>query len=534
MRAWAWKPRCSIDSGMPSAGSTLGCACLGSLSTVSAARAIWLIIAIGSLLRLALAASVGLSVDESYSVAIGRQLALGYFDHPPLHVWLVGEWAKLTGSENPLLVRVPFVGLFVGSTWLMYRLTASVYGERAAFWAVLALNLAPLFTLGIASWVLPDGPMVFFSLLAVWLVVRAVLVTPSRGSGLIWWLAAGASSGLALLSKYLAVFPIIGLFLFLVSSRHRRLLATPGPWLAALVSVLVFTPAILWNASHGWVSFSFQGGRALPGAFSVSRFVLNLAGQLAYLLPWTAVALVSALVQVLRRGRRDDAGWLFACLATGPIACFTVLALWTDVLPHWPAIGWLFAFPPLGERLTQLEQTRKRMLRWSIPVTAGFLVLLLSVTASHARTGWIDRLSTAFRANDPTDEVLDWRDLRSAIARRGVLKPDMVVVTLSWVDAAKVDYALGGDVPVLCLSMDPRHFAFLHDVRAFRGRDSIIVTNARRADWRRLAEPYFQRVEPLDDLELTRGGEPAVTLKIVRGIGLKLPPESTSRLAGGR
>ena len=33
--------------------------------------------------RLAFAFSLGLGVDESYTIAISRRLSLSYFDHPP-------------------------------------------------------------------------------------------------------------------------------------------------------------------------------------------------------------------------------------------------------------------------------------------------------------------------------------------------------------------------------------------------------------------------------------------------------------------
>src|SRR6266849_8577562 len=87
-------------------------------------------IALATLLRLALA-TAGLGEDETYMVSMARHFSWSYFDHPPLHVWLVGGWARLLGSEDPWVVRLPFIALFVGSSWLMYRLTAVLFGERA-------------------------------------------------------------------------------------------------------------------------------------------------------------------------------------------------------------------------------------------------------------------------------------------------------------------------------------------------------------------------------------------------------------------
>src|SRR6266496_3007757 len=69
------------------------------------------------------------------------------------------------GADQPLLLRLPDIAMFAGSTWLMYWLTASVYGYRAGLWAALVLNLVPVFTLNTAGAILPDGPLVLFCLL---------------------------------------------------------------------------------------------------------------------------------------------------------------------------------------------------------------------------------------------------------------------------------------------------------------------------------------------------------------------------------
>ena len=85
------------------------------------------------------------STNPTWS-ATRATLALGYFDHPPLHVWMAWAAVRLFGSEAPIVVRLPFILLFAGSTWLMYDLTARLFGERAGVWAA-ALDLAPMFTL---------------------------------------------------------------------------------------------------------------------------------------------------------------------------------------------------------------------------------------------------------------------------------------------------------------------------------------------------------------------------------------------------
>jgi 4-amino-4-deoxy-L-arabinose transferase-like glycosyltransferase len=486
------------------------------------ARTVLLIIALTGLLRLGLAGVIGLSVDESYTISISRQLALSYFDHPPLHVWLVGTWERLVGAEQPLLLRLPDITMFAGSTWLMYRLTASVYGHRAGLWSALALNLAPVFTLNTASGILPDGPLVLFCLLAVWCFTRAVLAPAPEPHRLWWMLGAGTAAGLALLSKYMAIFTVLSLGVYLLSCR-RCLLATPAPWLAALLVVILFAPVLLWNYAHDWASLTFQGSRALPSGFSLQRAALDLGGQLLYLLPWIALGLLFALACAVRRGPQDEAGWLFACLAVAPIVAFSLAGLWTKVLPHWPAIGWLFAFPLLGQLLAGIEQTRPRVPRRIATATASLLVCVVLLAAGQAATGWMERLVPGLANSDPTLDFLDWRGLRSSVAGLDLRRRGMIVATVSWIDAGKADYALDGTIPVICVSRDARQFAFMHDLHSLSGRDAFIVAAAGRPDWLRLAKPHFGRIEPLPDILLTRAGEPALTLHTAYGYGLKTP-----------
>jgi 4-amino-4-deoxy-L-arabinose transferase-like glycosyltransferase len=487
-----------------------------------AARLVLLLIVATALLRVALGGLLGLSVDESYTVAISRHAAWSHFDHPPLHVWLVGAWAWLLRSEQPLLLRLPDIAMFAASTWLMYRLTAAVYGGRAGVWAAVSLNLAPLFTLNAAGGIVPDGPLVLCSLLAVRCFVRAVLEVERPSRALAWMLGTGGAAGFALLSKYTAVFVPLALGLYLLSCRPR-LLGTPAPWLAALLAVALFAPVLLWNRAHGWASFVFQGSRALPEGVRFGSAALDLAGELLYLLPWIGVALLSVLVRALRRGPRDQVAWLFAVLSILPIAAFALIALWAQVLPHWAAIGWLFAFPLLGAYLADTEPRHPRVLHWTTTATAAVLLGAGSLFATQAASGWLDRFVPSLAAHDPTVDFLDWRELDGLVGALAPHRRGMVVATVSWIDAGKADYALGGRIPVLCLSDDPRGFAFLQDPRRFRGRDALIVAAASRADWLSRAAPHFRRIVPGRNLVLKRAGEPALTLHTAWGYGLEEP-----------
>lgn len=500
-------------------------------ATTSDAARLWplptlaVILVLGSGLRIALGAAFGLSVDETYTTAIARQFSLSYFDHPPLHVWLVGGWARLVGSEAPWIVRLPFIAVFVATSVLLHRLTRDLFGQRAALWAVLAISLSPIFTVGVGSWVLPDGPLACLALVMVSAAREAIDRQEAGRSALPAWGLAGVAAGGALLAKYLAIFPIAGVGLYLVTTPHRRVLVTPGPWLAATLAALVFSPVIAWNAGHHWASFVFQGSRAGYSSISLGRMVATALGQVAYLSPALAAALVASLWRAARRGRDCDATWLIVCVAVPPIAFFTVAALWTTILPHWPAIGWLFVFVPLGADLAALEARCAPGLVRGLRASIAYLAFVVALVVSQTTTGWLDRWIPSFPQSDPAVDMLDWSALRDELKARGALGPTTLVGTLSFVDAGKVDYALGGTVPVLCLSRAPHHYPLLHDVDAYAGRDVLIVSNGRRRDWLELAAPYFEAVVPQADVVLARAGEGVLTLHVAIGRALRPPAQ---------
>ena len=510
--------------------------------------------------RLVLAATIGLGVDESYQVSVSRPLSLSYFEHPPLAFWIPGIVASITGSTNAILVRLPFILLFAGTTWMMYRLTSRLFGERAGAIAALILNVTPVLSVSTGGWVLPDGPLMFW-MLASALCLEHVLLPPSsprRGSGrtLLWWMAGGACAGLAMLSKYHGIFLLAGTGLFLLTNRRaRRWLRHPGPYVGALVSVLVISPVLLWNAQHDWVSFRFQGARGGQHGIHIVPFLQNIGGQLGYLLPWVGIPLAIVLggiviesarnawrdagrardasVRALDDARTRAARWWLACLAIGPIAVFTLVSLGGHRgLPHWEAPGWLMVVPLLAERVDARlargsMRTARRTRAWLIASTITFTLVIVAL-ATETSLGWANHLAPSlFAKGDPSLESLDWRTLPAAIApllrsasngadARAGARP--FVAATNWIDAGKIAYAMNGAADVVCLCTEPHHFAFVHDERSYLSRDAIIVVRAgRHPDAPELLSKYFRAVTPIGSTIIRRNGAPAMTLSLYRG-----------------
>jgi Dolichyl-phosphate-mannose-protein mannosyltransferase len=508
-------------------------------------RTLWLI-AIGLAVRAALAIPLGLGVDESYMVAVARRVSLSYFDHPPLAFWLAHGASVLLGSESHLVVRLPFVLLFAGTTWLMYQLGAQTFGPAAGWIAALLLNVSAVFGASTASWVLPDGPLMFALAASACCLVRVLFNPAEVHHAWRWWLAAGACAGLAALSKYQASLFLAGVLLFLVvRPTQRRWLRRPEPYVALLVTLVMFAPVLAWNASHGWVSIAFQLGRGgTPGHVTIARrlaaFGQNIVGQIVWILPWVWVTLAAGLLHGLRRRPPGDRAWFFACLALVPIALFSLVSLGGQPgLPHWPASGYLFLYPLAGGAAASSRDSSQRTpftgRSWIVGSTITFCVLLL-VAAGAAISGWPARVAPSlFRRGDPTLEALDWGELRRGLDSLGVLRGSRTFVAgTSWVQSGKIAYALGPSVPVVCLSADPRGFASVYDQREFEGEDAVIVDRLpARHDVMARYGAYFGQLTPAGRIGIQRDGRTAFDVAVYVGRGFRGPyPVSAAAGAG--
>ncbi len=482
------------------------------------------IIGILVMARLATSAVMGLGMDESYSTAISRDLHLSYFDHPPMHQWIAHAAGQVVGYRR--WVRLPFIALFAGSSWLMYRLTARLFGQDAGVWAVAALNLSAFFSLAVGQWVLPDGPLVFCELGAALTLARLLFPGPGEDEQpWLLWPAAGLWLGLAALSKYQAAPVALGFALYILTMRDaRRWLRHPALWIGALVALTVASPVVIWNAQHDWVSFAFQGGRGAPRKLNLTGPLESLAGQIALLLPWVAVPLIWAGVGALRRGQRDARTWFCVTAAAPTVLLFTWLPLLGNRgLPHWPMPGWLMVFPVLGERLARSDAEGRRWPRPWAAVSAGVMALLWALAASDAATAWVKDVLPKTKT-DPTYEAIDWKRLRTDLDRRGLLKPGMFVVAAEWNEAGKIDQAVGDAVPVLVFSKDPREYAFRADSRTLIGHDALIIgrvpTVAQELDGLR---PHFASLMSLDGFSVGRGDKVEIPLTVILAHDLLTP-----------
>jgi 4-amino-4-deoxy-L-arabinose transferase-like glycosyltransferase len=316
-------------------------------------------------LRLLVAAFAPLSPDEAYYWVWSRALAAGYLDHPPMVALWIKAGTALAGQTALGVRLLGPIAAAVASALLFDAARLLFPGVRAGIPAVLLLNASLL--LGVGSIIMtPDSPLLFFWTAALWAMARLA----AGGSG-VWWLAAGIFAGLALDSKYTALFLPVGIGCWtLIVPAGRAWLRRWQPWAAALIGLLLFCPVIAWNAAHEWAGFVKQGGRVDDWQpMRALGFLAELVGgQLGLATPLVFALCMAGLgVAVCRTWRDRDPGWsLLAALSLPPVLVFLQHATGGRVQGNWPAI----IYPALAVAAGGLGLPR----RWAGASALGFAI----------------------------------------------------------------------------------------------------------------------------------------------------------------
>ncbi|GAF35809.1 glycosyltransferase family 39 protein [Lentilactobacillus farraginis] len=93
-------------------------------------------------------------------------------DKPPVALWFMAISAKIFGLHGWSIV-LPSVLFGVGSVYLMYRLVAPYFGKNAGRLAALAMTITPIVVADSRTNNM-DATLVFFLLLAVWFLEKAI------------------------------------------------------------------------------------------------------------------------------------------------------------------------------------------------------------------------------------------------------------------------------------------------------------------------------------------------------------------------
>jgi 4-amino-4-deoxy-L-arabinose transferase-like glycosyltransferase len=238
-------------------------------------RAVWLIAAVFVAVQLAVSDRYGFQQDELYFLVASHHLSFGYVDQPPLAV-LLARTTDIFGV-NPTAIRI-LPALAGGVIILIAARLAALFGARRGGQGLAALATA---TCPVILGATHIGNTTPYDLLA-WAVILLCVTTALLRDRPRWWLGAGAAAGLGLENEYL-VTTLIGALIagILLTSAHRRVLATPWPWLGGLIALVIWAPNLAWQFANGWPQLTMANALHQQN-ISAADYIAGLPEQLVY------------------------------------------------------------------------------------------------------------------------------------------------------------------------------------------------------------------------------------------------------------
>ncbi len=353
-----------------------------------AARQVLAAILLVTLVRAVASVQLELTSVESYLWVCARRPAMGYFDYPGMIAWM-GWLSTSIFGPTALGVRAATILGAGGMAWLSFLTARRLYDEATARLAGLLAAFVPILFV-FAAEATPDGPCLFFWSATAWALAHALSGDSPR-----WWIPAGLFLGLAMDSKYHAVFLGFGIFGFLLFSPDQRpWLKRKEPWIGLVVSLLAFSPTVIWNAQNGWQSFAYQGvSRFKESGFEWASLYKFPFSQLALLTPFVGIGAWASGLVTLRRWRTADWRDRFLTALGTPVLLFFLGILFTrSVRGHWPVEGYVTTLTLSAAFVVRSGGNLNRRLYGGSVVVMGVVWLLfplvLALIPVDQRSGW--------------------------------------------------------------------------------------------------------------------------------------------------
>src|SRR5437667_487613 len=180
-------------------------------------RAVWFFIIALTAIRLSMLATTDLEFDEAHYWMWSERLAPAYFSKGPGIAFVMRASTAVFGA-NEFGVRFFSPVLAAGTSLLLFYFARRLFSATAGLWAVMALNVTPIFNIG-AFLMTIDALSVFFWLAAMFTFWLALEKSP-RFSW--YWPLSGLLIGLGFLSKYTNAFELASIFLVLALAPRLR------------------------------------------------------------------------------------------------------------------------------------------------------------------------------------------------------------------------------------------------------------------------------------------------------------------------
>lgn len=430
--------------------------------------------------RLVVGSIVELGNDEVYYINYALYPDLSHFDHPPMIGWFIQLFTlNLTfGTEGWIRLAAIVAGTL--NTLIIYYIGKKLADADAGWYAALLYTISFYGFVITGVFIMPDSPQMLFWLLAILLILTSVeqqsqqdrSEKPVKVKASVWFLLAGVSTGLALLSKYTSAFILSGTFIYFI--RNREWFSKWYVYAAVIVAVLLFTPVLFWNFENDFISFTFHSDRVevTDRLFRMESFATEITGQILYNNPFTYGIILASLIAHFSKKLtyRNDSPWLLVYIALPLIVLFLGISLFRQTLPHWSGPAYVTLIPLAAVWLRQKTKPGRegKMFPINIKLGAGLTGIILILTLLQLNypvvfnKGIDARTGKRLGWKDITLDLYGWKQLNAGFTKlykedteQGRIDSNAVIVSNRWFPAANLDYYVARPNGIKLITLAP-------------------------------------------------------------------------------
>lgn len=385
-----------------------------------------------TLLRLSaiFATPLELNPEEAQYWLWSRTLDFGYFSKPPMIAWAIWATTTIGGNAEPWVrFSAPLFHAVAGLA--LFGAGRRLYDDWTGVAAATLYMLMP--GVALSSFILAtDAPLLCFLALALlaYVILQQTGRTALAAAGL------GAALGLAMLSKYAAVYAVVAIALHLALSKAARQAWSLKAVAAAVVTfAVVLAPNVIWNANHHFATIGHTAANANLGGklFNPGEALDFLASQFGVFGPVPFGALIGGGLALAWRRRLWPQDLMLLCFALPPLVVVTFGALLSRANDNWAASAYVSGAVLAGALLMRWARTAQPwpgdafsvgpaalvVGRWLagalLVLQAGLSVFMLIAVADP---GIVDALG---RSND-IKRVRGWEQMAEDVVRRAQLE----------------------------------------------------------------------------------------------------------------
>ena len=482
------------------------------------------------LFRCAVAFCIELGNDEAYYWLYNQGLAWNYFDHPPV----VALWTRIFTLNNLLpdhevILRLGSIAGCGISSWFMYQTVLTLHSARAAFFAACLYNASFYAGLTAGVYLMPDAPQMVFWTLSLLMAARLTNGATNWSS----WILFGVAAGLAIMSKVHGVFIWGGMALYVVCFKRAWLLK-PQVYVAAVVTLVLISPILVWNLEYDFITYRFHSQRVtITEGSKGTNYMREFAGQILFNNPVNVILALCGLIQLARyKAARIPALALYNFMALPLAGILLFVSFFRDTtLPHWSGPAYVSLIPLGAITVAQIKKPAVfKRLHW---VSLGLFILVLTawcgiVNYYPGTTGSKEKMNLG--RNDISLDVFGWKQAAehfSTIYKNdvevGLAVPGTPLVSAYWW-GAHVEYYFARPLQLPMVGLGPvqqvRHYLWTN--ASLQGINMQTAYCVMPVDEQyELPHQYYSGINLTHLISVKRNGQPAHDFRVYRLTGWK-------------